>query len=758
MELSSPPCFKRVDKFPEAANLSLLPRATLTGIDVYISRRIMNQTAGLNPSSELIEALHKFGHKSFRAHQEEVCEAVLQGRDALAFFPTGHGKSLLYQLPAEVFRKRGEGMTLVVSPLIALMHDQVQKLNERGIGAVSLDSSLSDSEIGRAIKAVQNEEVSLVFVSPERLISNKFLSELKKGRFKLFAVDEAHCLSEWGHDFRPSYLQMLRAREALSIPQTLALTATATREVIADIKEYLSLADGSVFSAPVWRENLTFDRVRVGSESLKEEHLFETVKERLQNDGVILVYCSRIREVQRLAAVAGEMSLPAEIYHGKMDAEERKSVLKKFKENMAPLIFCTSAFGMGIDHDNIHTVLHYEVPGSLSAYYQAAGRAGRGGGEALCRIFYAPVDISTQEFFLKCGNPSLRFLQSIYEMLQKPVFGAGRGEEFQKRFFDKREFCNFLNRRGNPLWDGHFSTALGLFHRFDILIESDYELIFPRPVAETLESFPITQEYLDRKKARDESRLGEVLEYVLSDEDPRIFFERAFSLDGDINKEVSVGSLTGGTLPSSGMTVLTPEIEEGILRTVAERDLSPGMLVQFLLGTRKPSSETESPYIGKFSQYTSRELRRACSELKEAGLVAQFSVGRSSSLTLSEAGLKRLQSEGVLTEPPQSFQDLKGRLLSAYALPYVRDALNDWFEREKAKRPESWYQVCRELLFYKGEKEVCFTILDKELSARQVLGEFRRSRVPKKPNWNQQGAIAAQFRDMVGLAMGESLD
>ena len=350
----------------------------------------------------------QFRHRAFRPGQREVVEAALAGRDVLGVMPTGAGKSLTYQLPAVMER----GLTVVVSPLIALMKDQVEALRAKGIQAAMLNSSQSNEEMANVLRDL--EAYTLIYLAPERLRMPNVLKALKKARVKRLVVDEAHCVSQWGHDFRPDYLALGEFREALGHPPVSALTATATVHVQDDIIKVLGLRDPYRLVTGFDRPNLAYRVVRVPGDFAKREAL-KTMLERFPKPG--LVYVGTRREAEDLAALATQWGLRASHYHGSRVASDRDAVQNAFMEGRLDVVIATNAFGMGVDKANVRFVIHYRLPGTLEAFYQEAGRAGRDGKPSRCVLLYAPADRGLQEHFIQSAIPSELEMKRVWAYL-----------------------------------------------------------------------------------------------------------------------------------------------------------------------------------------------------------------------------------------------------------------------------------------------------------------------------------------------------
>ena len=360
---------------------------------------------------DLSAALAKFGLQSFRRGQKEVIEHIISGKDCLCVMPTGGGKSLCYQLPSLV----RPGMTIVVSPLIALMKDQVDGLERRGISATLINSSLSLHEQSERLDQVSAGKFSMVYVAPERLRNPRFLDAIRATPVQLLAIDEAHCISEWGHDFRPDYHRLGKFREALGNVQTIALTATATPRVRADILDSLQLKNARTFITGFARDNLYFGSAFCMSDRDKDKHLSDFLTGR-DESGIIYV-ATRKRCEALVEQIGKEFKISVGAYHAGLLPEQRKLIQEKFMAGELKAIVATNAFGMGIDKSDLRYVIHYNMPGTLEAYYQEAGRAGRDGLLSQCVLLFSPQDRYIQEFFIENANPSKDLLRSVYNFL-----------------------------------------------------------------------------------------------------------------------------------------------------------------------------------------------------------------------------------------------------------------------------------------------------------------------------------------------------
>jgi ATP-dependent DNA helicase RecQ len=587
-------------------------------------------------SHELLEK--HFGFREFLDAQEEVVEAIVGGADALVVMPTGGGKSLCYQLPALML----EGTTVVVSPLIALMKDQVDALQRRGIAATLINSSLDFSEQKERIAALARGDYKLVYIAPERFRSRSFLEALGRATISLFAVDEAHCLSMWGHDFRPDYFRLDQALEILGRPQVAAFTATATPEVRRDILIHLKLREPREFVAGFARPNLKLLVTPVANEVEKYERLRALVRDHKTG----IVYCATRKRVEAVAETLSAPGMSILLYHAGMSDAEREQAQNEFMQGRRDIVVATNAFGMGIDRADIRFVAHFDVPGSLEAFYQEAGRAGRDGEAATCELLFNHADTRVQEFFIDGSNPTLPFIVETYEMLRRE---ANEQHELQ---LSLKEMSVRLDGEGN---DMTLSSALhvldreGYIDRFDIpgRRARGTRLLKPNVRGDELN---LDADNLAEKERRDRAKLKLMIDFVYGRKCRqqailRYFGESDPSLCG--NCDVCLETAGPAREPAEEEALIVRKALSGVARMSMQTSegwqprFGRGRIVQTLVGSR--SREIISARLDQLSTYGILKsegvayLNQLLREMQECSLLIS-STGEYPMITLTESG------------------------------------------------------------------------------------------------------------------------
>lgn len=442
-----------------------------------------------------------FGWSTFRGLQEPVLKSLLENNNVLAVMPTGSGKSLTYQIPACL----GEGLVLVVSPLIALMRDQVRQAHGKGLNFEELNSGQNKQKREAVLRRLMNRELDLLYLTPERFRKPEFWKALGGQKLRLFAVDEAHCISTWGQDFRPDYSRLKEIRQRLGNPQTLAATATATPQVRQDILVQLGIEDSAkCFVDSIARPNLSLNLHSVYGVDDKVRSILG-LSHSIQ--GSIIAYGSLISSLQKISSELSKLNVDHAIYHGQLDDKTRHRQQALFLEGKKKLILATPAFGLGVDKPDVRGVIHFEVPGSLESYYQEVGRAGRDGRPSECHLLFDEDDISIQTDFLKWALPEPEFIRAMFRLM------TDHTDRFRQEGPDfLREKMNFYNRR-----DFRVETALNLLERWDVIRMKDKKSSHTEILGE------LPEEFLDKTQheLRDKSlkmKLYQMIEFAKTEE------------------------------------------------------------------------------------------------------------------------------------------------------------------------------------------------------------------------------------------------
>lgn len=473
-----------------------------------------------------------FGHESFRSYQAEVIQNVLDGHNNLVIMPTGMGKSLCFQVPAIVLANRDRHrsdpifddnykppMTLVLSPLIALMKDQVDALVAKGVSATFVNSSLKRNQRLDRYQQIANGEFDLVYVAPERFRKPDFCEVMQQRTILLLAVDEAHCISEWGHDFRPDYTRVDEIREELGNPPTIALTATATPEVQQDIVRQLGLEPHQIhlFHAGIERPNLSLAVRHVWDDDEK----FDAVREiRSRHCGSGIIYFTLIRKLREFSDQLWSDNISHLVYHGDLDRRDRREIQESFMNEPDHLVLATNAFGMGVDKEDIRFVLHCDLPNSLESYYQEIGRAGRDGENSECILLYDQRDLATQMEFMKWSNPDAEFYQRVFDYLSNEIEQVNAfGLEWL------REKIHYKQKH-----DRRLETVLAMLFRWGV-IDGKINHGFDIRVVDDLPPQLKDASLIDAKLKRDQTKLLTMVQYVNHEGDRKKFIHDYFGVE-----------------------------------------------------------------------------------------------------------------------------------------------------------------------------------------------------------------------------------
>jgi ATP-dependent DNA helicase RecQ len=571
----------------------------------------------------LERALAQFGHTSLRPGQAEVIRDILAGRPVIAVMPTGAGKSLCFQLPAVVLSERG-AVTLVISPLIALMKDQVDALSARGVPAVALTSAAGFEEQREIIDGIRAGMYTLIYVAPERFRSPRFIDALRAiaGRLGLVAIDEAHCISEWGHDFRPDYRRIGEVVRQLGAPRIAAFSATATPEVRRDIAHQLALTSPQLHVRGFDRPNLFYTVERVGAGDDKPGKLVELIRAR--DGGVALVYAATRKNAEKYGAALKAAGMRARVYHAGLDGMVRERAQDVFMAGELDAIVATNAFGMGVDKSDIRLVVHADIPRSPEAYYQEAGRGGRDGKPTRCVLLFNHSDIKLQEFLIDSSYPSAEVLRGVWKLLRdRPPLGRCNSSGP----YDDELEARLRNHLTGDVNGATMSGALRILERHGMLRRDDDKLVATRPEAGSFP--PLDVAALARRAEVERGKLRTMVEYAYYPRCRRQFVLEYFGDQDwrdrdrrcgacDTCEALAHGRPTGAVLSASELAAI-----QGLLRLVGALHGRFGRMrvVKLAVGSDDDPRFDELPERGCLRGWRERTALDLLRSLEGAGLI-----------------------------------------------------------------------------------------------------------------------------------------
>lgn len=663
--------------------------------------------SGGSPVDDDVQRILKqvFHFPSLRAGQREMIDAQRAGKNVSAVISTGGGKSLGFYVPALLEHESSGAVTVVISPLIALINDQVKNLRARNIPAVALHGLMSDSERGESVKLLHEGQAPLLYLGPEMLSQDKTIELLKGLNIARLVVDEAHCAGEW--DFRPAYGRIKKVRELLGNPPLTAVTATEPPHTRSDIHRRLGIEGCEEIVLSVDRPDLDYSIKHFANDGEKLDALQAQCK---TMKGSTIIFCSKVLTVKRVVEALKEAGVNAVPYHARMDRDDRESSQAAFMNDDVQFIVATKAFGMGIDKEDVRNVVHYELPGSIEQYYQETGRASRDGLGGNCFLYYTPLDYATQYYFLRQSNPSLELVIETFERLRR-VSAEASDHSNPTIKFNERLFLNDIELYHGPSHARQIAACLAILEENGVIFRLGNRLTFLFYGEENWrEEFPVTQEYLSRKFRNDHERQKCML-YVATQvgSDPR----QAIM---DYMERSAVRETVSGVNPIRMIDVNQTDLEK-VCHAVALGDREKKELLGFLIGGE---DEVEDPLYGSLSHLRREEVAFLVHYAEHQKLLRTVSLGERNFLNATAAGVQALFQRGIeVPEDISSYQEMKPFLFRDESKTRIKEAIEPWFSLQvEGGASTRWPEV---LGFF---MESSVLILDSRVSVAQLIRDY----------------------------------
>lgn len=699
------------------------------------SQSLPNETAGLSSQGSLELLLKdRFGISSLREGQGEVIHAALGNDNILVNKPTSWGKSLCYQAPAAIEHANTGRLTIVISPLLALIREQALRLEKQGISVAYLDSLMNPQEQAAQSELIRNKATAIAYISPERFRTEAFKQLAREREIARVVVDEAHCVSMWGHDFRPSYLDIPKTCRELGNPPLSLFTATAPVIVRDDIVSVMGFTEGAYqyFTANPDRPNLTFERIRVYGLEQKLETLQTLLLEASRASKPTIVYFGRKADLEEVALRLEAIKIPTLRYHASMEQDERKENQDRFMAGKCPIMLATSAFGMGIDKRDVRNVIHFSFPKSLEDYYQEAGRAGRDGEPAHCILLFNPRESWRAQTRLEWSNPSLDSIKQLYCRLwnarkQQPDGTVDSYFDLDRYFLDTHQ--------SNPSVQETTRAAFSILQEYGLIQVYGRRVRFPvtPEMFEKTGDFPLSRTLLDQKKFRDMERLAVMTYYAWdTDREPRAILMDHFSHNTVAALARNRNFLDRNMIEKSFVDFALSRLRDADYKLA---DLSKDF--------RDAAQEPGSPFA-ELNGLTAQEVRADIEHLASLGYARILKIAEETYVTLDNRGDEQLKVLGVPVTPCSSWQELSRRLYSPQSKKIIKEGLESWFDLERSNCRETQWWAAIEVFLDRR-----FEFFGEKISGKEMVEKYFRRKYTRQKGINPIKRHAREFLNYV---------